>query len=205
MRLLVVPCLLLFGSATPVGAQDWFPPATVARGNVDAPLQVVEFSDFECPFCAAAKPVIDSLFALHGDDVRFEFRHYPLPSHQHADRAAEAAVEAAQQGAFWEYHNALYDNQKRLTDVDLLSYADSLGLDTEAFRQALEGGTHESAIQGDVEMGIKLAVTATPTFFVNGYRLVGVPSLWVFEEAIRAAKEGRLERRPLEPVRPPGR
>lgn len=186
-------------SAAPIQGQS--PPAV--RGDVDAVLEIVVFSDFECPYCARATPVIDSLFARHGGDVRFEYRHYPLPMNVHARRAAEAAVEARRQDAFWQYHDFLFAHQDRLTDADLVGYADSLGLDAKAFAEALRENTHEEAVQVDVSLGLTLAVTGTPTFFVNGYRVVGVPPLWVFEEALEAFRGGRAEQRPLEPPGPP--
>ncbi|HUP01002.1 MAG TPA: DsbA family protein, partial [Gemmatimonadota bacterium] len=168
-----------------------------ARGAPDAALVIVEFSDFQCPYCAGARPVLDSLFARHGDHVRLEYRHYPLSMHEHAARAAQAAVEAQRQGAFWPYHDLLFAHQNRLTDADLVGYADSLGLDTAAFAAALAEGRHEAAVQSDVSFGRALGITGTPTFFVNGYRLVGVPPLWVFEVALEAFLVGRVEPRPL--------
>lgn len=184
-------------------AQQSNSPLPAVRGDADALLEIVEFSDFECPYCAGAKPVLDSLLARHGGDVRLEYRHYPLPMHAHARRAAEAAVEARRQDAFWEYHDLLFANQDRLTDADLVEYADSLGLDAEAFAEALRERTHEGAVQLDMSLGLALAVTGTPTFFVNGYRVVGVPPLWVFEEALEAFREGHAAKRSLEPPGPP--
>lgn len=186
--------------AAPAAAQE--APATppVKGAGVDAILEVVEFSDFECPYCGGALVVLDSLMADHGDEVRLVYRHFPLESmHPHAEHAAQAAVEAHRQGAFWAYHDLLFRHQDRLTDVDLLGYADSLGLDVEAFARALEDGTHAGAVDADQSLGRALAVTGTPTFFVNGYRVVGVPPIWVFEQAIRAFRQGTAERRPLEP------
>ena len=198
--LLVIVVLGLLGLAAtvPLRGQD-SPSAPAVRGASDAALVIVEFSDFQCPYCAGATAVLDSLFARHGDRVRLEYRHFPLPMHEHAARAAQASVEAARQGAFWRYHDLLFARQERLTDADLVGYADSLGMDAAAFARALEAGTHEGAVQQDVSLGVALAVTGTPTFFVNGYRLVGVPPLWVFEEALEAFEEGLVEPRPLEP------
>ncbi|MGH7550804.1 MAG: DsbA family protein [Gemmatimonadota bacterium] len=178
-------------------------PAAPARGSSDPLVTIVEFSDFECPYCALAVPVIDSLMALHGDEVRIEYRHYPLPMHAHAERAAQAAVEAQRQGAFWDYYELLFRNRERLADVDLVGYADSLGLESEAFAAALADNRHAERVEEDVSLGYALAVTGTPTFFVNGYRITGVPPLWVFDLALEAFREGRVERRPLEPPRPP--
>jgi protein-disulfide isomerase len=178
-------------------------PTPAARGPAGAILEIVEFSDFECPFCAGAKPVMDSLLARHPADVRLVYRHYPLPMHSHAESAAIAAVEAARQGAFWPYHDLLFTHQDRLTDADLIRYADSLDLDAEGFARALRERSHAGAVAADVEMGRALAVHGTPTFFVNGYRLVGVPPMWVFEEVLRAFREGRATPKPLAPLLTP--
>jgi protein-disulfide isomerase len=188
--------------ANPAWSQSSSPPAV--RGNVDAVIEIVEFSDFQCPFCGRAKPVIDSLFAQYGDQVRLEYRHYPLPDHAYAGRAAQAAVEAQEQGAFWRYHDLLFAHQDRLTDVDLIGYADSLKLDTDRFASVLSNSEHIETVERDIALGLSLAVTGTPTFFVNGYRLVGVPPLWVFETALEVFRTGRVEKRALEPVGKPG-
>jgi protein-disulfide isomerase len=166
-------------------------------GPEDAPLEIVEFSDFQCPYCAQALPVLKALVAAHPDDVRIVFRNYPLPIHEHAARAAQAAIEAQRQGAFWRYHDYLFADQTALADADLVRHAATLGLDSEAFATALAEGTHQARMHEDMEMGMALGVTGTPTFFVNGYRLVGVPPLWAFELALETFREGRAERRPL--------
>ncbi len=197
-------CAVALGAlpAAPAAAQTLPPgaPSPPARGPADAVLEVLEFSDFECPFCAEARPVIDSLAALHPDEVRVVYRHYPLPVHPHARAAAIASVEAARQGAFWPYHDLLFTHRERLTDVDLVGYADSLGLDTAAFAKAIRERSHEEAVEADVELGRALGVTGTPTFFVGGYRLVGVPPLWVLEEALKPFREGRARARDLAPL-----
>ncbi len=187
--------------AHPAWSQS-LPPAAV-RGNVGAVLEIVEFSDFQCRFCGRAKPVIDSLFAKYGDQVRLEYRHYPLPAHAYAGRAAQAAVEAQEQGAFWRYHDLLFAHQDRLTDVDLIGYADSLNLDTDRFASALSNSKHVEIVERDIALGLSLAVTGTPTFFINGYRLVGVPPLWVFETALEVFRTEQVEKRVLEPVGEP--
>lgn len=181
------------------------PDAPPVKGaGVDAAVvEVVEFSDFECPYCAMAVPLLDSLATRLGEKARLVYRHYPLPMHPHAERAAMAAVEAQRQGAFWEYHDLLFRNQDRLTDADLVGYADSLDLDVDAFAASLREGWHAEAVGADRALGRSLAVTGTPTFFVNGYRIVGAPPVWVIEEAIRAFEAGRVEPKALEPAGPP--
>lgn len=178
-------------------------PPPLRGSETDPILEIVEFSDFECPYCAGARPVLDSLLTTHAAAVRLVFRHYPLPAHPHAQRAAEAAVEADRQGAFWAYADLLFAHRERLTATDLVGYADSLGLDGGAFARALREGTHAAVVQRDVRLGRSLAVSGTPTFFVNGFRLVGTPPLWVFEEALRAFGEKRVQARPA-PAGDPG-
>ena len=190
-------------TAATAAAQTNGSPDPPARGPADAILEIVEFSDFQCPYCAGALPVLDSLLVRHPEAVRIVYRHYPLPMHENAERAAIASVEAARQAAFWPYHDLLFAHQDRLNDVDLVGYADSLGLDGEAFERALRERTHAAAVAADAALGRGLGVTGTPTFFVNGYRLVGVPPLWVFEDVLRAFREGRASPRTPEPMPPP--
>lgn len=196
--------VLLVLNLTPVNlkAQTDDPPV---RGPFDAPLEVIEFSDFECPFCGRAQPVVDSLLSAFGDRVRFEYRHYPLPSHPHAAHASEASIEAHRQRAFWPYHDLLFSNQDRLTDEDLVAFAKLLDLDSQRFSEILETGEHAPRVQADLTLGFSLAVSGTPTFFINGYRLVGVPPMWVFERALQATEKGLIERLPLMPVEQSGR
>jgi len=205
VRALAAALLAAALTAAPAAAQDPAPagaPNPPTRGPADAVLTIVEFTDFECPYCRGALPVIDSLLTRHPADVRIVHRHYPLPMHAHARQAAIAAVEAERQGAFWPYHDLLFAHQDRLADADLVGYADSLGLDSEAFARAISRGTHADVVDADEALGRALAVSGTPTFFVNGYKLVGVPPLWVWEESIKAFREGRARPRPLEPPAP---
>jgi protein-disulfide isomerase len=194
--LLALGLALTGGSAL---AQTNGAPNPPTRGSEQPILEIIEFSDFQCPYCAGATPVLDSLLVRHPSEVRHVYRHYPLPIHTDAERAAVASMEAARQGAFWPYHDLLFAHQDRLTDVDLIGYADSLGLDEDAFARALRERLHADLVAADVALGRSLAVHGTPTFFLNGYRLAGVPPLWVFEEALRAFREGRATARPLEP------
>ena len=201
-RLLIqLPLLLVLAGGTAHAQSD--APSPPVRGAGKPVVTIVEFSDFECPFCARAAPVIDSLLALHGDAVRLEYRHYPLPMHAHAEHAAQAAVEAQRQGAFWGYHDLLYRHQDRLADADLVGYADSLGLDAGAFAAALADGRHADRVDVDVTLGYSLAVTGTPTYFLNGYRISGVPPLWALDLALEAFRADRVDRRSLEPLHPP--
>ena len=141
--------------------------------------------------------MIDSLLAAHPADVRHVYRHFPLPMHEYAARAAQASIEAARQGRFWPYHDWLFENQAALSDADLVGHAERLGMETGSFERALGEGIHQARMHEDMELGRSLGVTGTPTFFLNGFRLQGVPSLWMLEIALEAFRTGLVENRPL--------
>ncbi|MFD2092509.1 Na+/H+ antiporter NhaA, partial [Blastococcus deserti] len=144
------------------------------RGPVDAPLTLVEYGDMECPFCGRATGVVAELRSRFGDDLRYVFRHLPLPEvHPHAQLAAEAVEAAGAQGAFWEMHDRLFAHQDRLDAPDLLEHAAVLGLDLERFARELGDGTHGQRIRDDVAGAEASGVRGTPTFFVNGIRHQG--------------------------------
>ena len=141
------------------------------RGPVDAPAELVEYGDYECPFCAAAHPVVEGLLADAGDAIGFAFRHFPLTTvHPHAERAAEAAEAAGAQGRFWPMHDLLFANQHRLGDRDLLGYARTLDLDVDRFAEELATGVHLDRVREDLMSGVRSGVNGTPTFFTNGVR-----------------------------------
>lgn len=141
--------------------------------------------------------MIDSLLAAHPADVRHVYRHFPLPMHEYAARAAQASIEAELQGRFWPYHDRLFENQGALSDAELVGHAETLGLDADALERALAGGTHQARMHQDMELGRSLGVTGTPTLFLNGFRFQGVPSLWMLEIALEAFRTGLAEPRPL--------
>ena len=137
------------------------------RGPVEAPLTLLEFADFECPFCGQATGVVEELRQRFGDELRYVFRHLPLTDvHEHAELAAEAAEAAAAQGRFWEYHDMLYQHQDELEFEDLLGYAGELDLDVERFARELELGVHAGRVLEDVVSAEASGARATPTFFV---------------------------------------
>jgi protein-disulfide isomerase len=141
------------------------------RGPADAPTELVEYGDYECPFCAAAYPVVEGLLADAGDVIRFAFRHFPMATvHPHAERAAEAAEAAGAQGRFWPMHELLFANQDRLGDGDLVAYARSLDLDVDRFSSELATGVHLDRVREDLMSGVRSGVNGTPTFFTNGLR-----------------------------------
>ncbi|MFH1663299.1 MAG: thioredoxin domain-containing protein [archaeon] len=154
------------------------------KGNPEAKVVVIEYSDFQCPACGAAYSYSKNVINEFGDQIKFEFRHFPLTSiHPFAFKAAVAAEAANDQGKFWEYHDKLFENQDHLLREDLIKYAEELGLDTEKFTETLDGNTKDSLINSQVLQGTKDGVGGTPTFFVNGKK---VDSWGKLREAILA-------------------
>jgi Na+/H+ antiporter NhaA len=144
------------------------------RGPVDAPLTLVEYGDFECPFCSRATGTVRELKARFGDELRYVFRHLPLPDvHEHAELAGQAAEAAAAQGKFWEMHDVLFAHQDQLDYEDLIVYADDLGLDVDAFADALREGTYAARLRHDAGSADASGARGTPTFFVGDRRHVG--------------------------------
>ncbi|GGV40335.1 Na(+)/H(+) antiporter NhaA 2 [Kitasatospora herbaricolor] len=165
------------------------------RGPFDAPVTVVEYGDFECPYCGQAEPVVRDLLADFGD-VRYVWRHLPLTDvHPHAQLAAVAAEAAAEQGAFWAVRDLLLERQDALKPRDLLRYADELGLDVERFREALRADRGAERVARDVESADLSGVSGTPTFFINGRRHHGAYDIATLSAAVRSAKDRTTARR----------
>ncbi|HEV2803081.1 MAG TPA: thioredoxin domain-containing protein [Pyrinomonadaceae bacterium] len=139
-----------------------------AKGNPAAPVTIVEFSDFQCPSCAAMQPTLERLVAEYGDRLRLVVRDYPLEQHQFAAKAAEAAEAARAQGKYWEYAALLFTNQQALSVDKLKEYATRVGLDRQKFDAALDSGQMADKVQRDLMDAIRLGVSGTPTFFING-------------------------------------
>ena len=156
----------------PVGPRDH------ARGLKDAPVTLVMYGDYECPYCGEAHPVLKELQERVGEQVRFVFRHFPLDSvHPRARRAAQSAEAAATQGRFWEMHDLLYERQDELGEEDLMRYATELGLDLGRFEEDLANDNHAWRIEEDRLGGNRAGVRGTPAFFVNGVRYTGAMDL----------------------------
>jgi protein-disulfide isomerase len=152
----------------PLGPEDH------VLGRPDAPVTLVEYGDYECPFCGRAHGEVDEVLRRIGDDVRFAFRHFPLTRlHPHSLLAAQAAEAAGAQGRFWPMHALLFENQAALQPEDLLSYAEAISLDVNRFADELREGVHLSKVEHDFQTGVRSGVTGTPTFFVNGDRHEG--------------------------------
>jgi protein-disulfide isomerase len=177
------------------------PPATIRvevstegapiRGASDAPVTVVEFSDFECPFCKQTHPTLKQLLERYPGKVRLVYRDFPLDSiHPQARRAAEAARCAQDQGKFWEYHDVLFTQSPQLAPEDLRRYAGQVGVDVTKFDSCLAAGIQKAAVQRDLDEGIRLGITGTPAFFVNGRTLTGAQPLEAFTRLIEQELAG---------------
>ena len=151
---------------TPARVEDVPVGAAPVRGPAQAPLTVVVFSDFECPFCARSEATLRTFEQEYPGRVRFAFKNQPLPFHEHARLAAKAALAAGEQGKFWEYHDALFAHQGALDAAALERDAESLGLDMPRFRKALESDRLEAALVADAAEATRLGVQGTPTFFI---------------------------------------
>lgn len=159
-------------------------------GDASAKVTVVEFSDFECPYCTRAAEVANQIKTNYPKNVRFVFRQFPLSFHQNAHLAAQASLAAAAEGKFWEYHDLLFENQKSLGRESLEKYAEQIGLDMKAFKKALDEGTYKEAVDNDIELGNKVAVSGTPTMFINGKRVANATDYNSVSQQIDAALAG---------------
>jgi Na+/H+ antiporter NhaA len=179
----------LLGTAEPLVDLyiDVDPERDHVRGPINAPVTVVEYGDFECPYCGQAEPVVRELLRDFGD-VRYVWRHLPLNDvHPRAQLAAEAAEAAADQGAFWEMHDLLLVNQEALRPPDLIAYAEQLGLDIERFTDALRAHAGAARVAEDVDSADLSGVSGTPTFFINGRRHYGAYDIATLSAAVRVA------------------
>ena len=165
-----------------MGTSRWAPrlalPVTPGRdhirGPIDARLTLLEYGDFECPYCGLAYPTVEAVIAQMADQLRFVFRHFPLiEMHPHAARAAEASEAAGAQGKFWEMHHMLFENQENLSDAYLLAYAQVLGLDVARFTDDLATGVYRPKVAEDFLSGVNSGVNGTPSFFINDMKHEG--------------------------------
>jgi protein-disulfide isomerase len=168
-------------------------------GPANAPVTLVQYGDFECPYCGAAYPIVKELGRRFGEQIRFVFRHFPLSeAHPHAEHAAEAAEAVAELGGeddFWVMHDMLYENQDALEDEDLVGYATEVGVDGNAVARALDAGTYRTRVRADFKSGIRSGVNGTPSFFINGVRFDGEWSdVEEFAEAIQSAESTTISR-----------
>jgi protein-disulfide isomerase len=156
-------------------------------GPIDAPVALLEYGDFECPFCGTAYPIVEALRDTMGDEMMFSYRHFPITTaHRYAWQAAEASEAAASQGQFWPYHHLLFEDQAHLEVPDLIARAQAVGLDVDRFEQELAGHVHAAHVQDDFLSGVRSGVHGTPTFFVNGMRYDGPASYDAMLQALQA-------------------
>ncbi|MBI1861879.1 MAG: thioredoxin domain-containing protein [Deltaproteobacteria bacterium] len=161
-------------------------------GNANAPVTIVEFSDYQCPFCARAVPTLDRIKKEYGPDkVKIVFRDMPLPSHPRAPFASQAAHCGDDQGKFWEFHNILFENQAKLEDKDLEEYAKKLGMDGAKFKECMAAKKHQALIEKSAKEAGGLGIQATPSFVINGTLLQGAQPFEKFKEKIDRASNKR--------------
>lgn len=155
-----------------------------SMGPLTAPITIVEYSDFQCPFCARAVPTLKQVVETFGDQVRLVYKDFPLPSHPLAPKAAEAAHCAGDQGKYWEMHDLMFADISALSVPQLKEGAAKLGLDRTAFDRCLDSGKHEGRVTAGYEEGEKLGVNSTPTIYINGRPLIGAQPFEVFKQVI---------------------
>jgi protein-disulfide isomerase len=160
-----------------------------SRGPADAPVTIVEYSDFQCPFCSRVVPTLDELQKKYPGKVRLVFKDFPLPSHAEAPKASEAAHCAGEQGKYWEMHDKMFGNQQALKVADLKASAGSLGLDQGKFDQCLDSGKYKAKVEAAVAEGQKMGVQSTPTLYMNGRVISGAQPLEVFEAMLKEELE----------------
>ena len=170
--------------AEPVRVAVDVPTGAPSRGPSDAPVTIVIFSDFQCPFCFRANASIEEVVQRYGDHVRLVFRDFPLPMHPDAQKAHEAGRCAAEQGKFWPMHDRMFADQTALTVDGLKKSAASLGLDMARFNECLDSRRHTAAVQRDLQAGEGYGVTGTPAFFINGRLLSGAQPFSSFSRVI---------------------
>ena len=151
----------------PVGNND------AVKGPANAKVTIVEFSEFQCPFCKRVNPTMDQIMKEYGKQVRIVFKHNPLSFHKDAPLASQAALAAGQQGKFWEMHDMLFENQRALKPDDINKYAQELGLNMSKFKADLESDAIKKQIAADQALAGKVGARGTPTFFINGRKLRG--------------------------------
>ena len=155
-----------------------------AQGPASAPIELIEFSDFQCPYCQRAHPTVKQVLDTYGSRIRLVYRNYPLPNHPNARPAAEAAQCANEQGKFWQYHDRLFANPGKLGDADLKQGAAELGLDAGRFNACVDSHKYKSVVDADIKDGNAAGVSGTPAFFINGRVLTGAQPFEAFKRII---------------------
>jgi protein-disulfide isomerase len=155
-----------------------------SKGPETAPIELIEFSDFQCPYCESAFPTVNQVLKTYGDRIHFIYRHYPLAIHPRARPAAEASQCAAEQGKFWQFHDKLFGDQSKLGDEDFKQHAAQLGLDTAQFNACVDSRKYQVEIDNDIHAGDEAGVSGTPAFYINGRMLSGAQPFEAFKSII---------------------
>jgi len=163
--------IIMSRPAKPLAREDLVTTNTHAKGNPEAAVWLVEFSDFQCPACGAFESAVEELIKNYPDTLLFAYRHYPLPSHPMAEPAARAAEAAALQGKYWEMHSFLFANQSDLSEAEFIRLAQSLTLDLSKLEKDMKSPEVKNTIEQDVVYGDKIGISATPTFYLNGVKI----------------------------------
>lgn len=171
--------------APTIAKSDLVPKGAHTKGNPDAKTYLVEFSDFQCPACLAAKPVVDAVVKKHGNNLLFVYRNFPLDQHPFSHKAAQTAEAAALQGKYWEMYDALFANQADFADTLFPNLAKQLGLDEKKFADDFKAATTADIVTKDQQAGTSFGVNATPSFFLNGQKL----DIATFDDIARAVDE----------------
>lgn len=160
-------------------------PNDPVTGGASARVEIIEFSDFQCPYCQRVAPVLKQLVAKYGDRVKLVWKDFPLPNHPDARPAAEAALCANDQGKFWAYHDKLFDNQSEMTAANLKEWASQLGMNAATFNACFDRGTYRQLVEQDQEEGTRWGVSSTPTVYINGRAVVGAMPVEAYETIIQ--------------------
>jgi protein-disulfide isomerase len=170
--------------------------ANPSRGPEDAPVVLIEYTDYQCPFCARAQPTLDQLLERYDGQIRHVFKNLPLPMHQEAGLAAEAALCAGDQDAFWQLHDWLFANASNLSRETIVAQAEAMEMDVERFTQCLDEGTYREQVEADADEARGFGITGTPGFLVNGRVITGAQPF----EAFTAVIDDELRRAGIEPA-----
>jgi protein-disulfide isomerase len=160
------------------------------RGPADARITLIEFSDFECPYCSAAVKQVDTVMAAYPKDVKLIYKQFPLSMHPHAEMAAEASLAARDQGKFWEMYDVLFKNYRRLSPENILVWAKEIGLDVDKFKADLASGKYKSMVEKDLADGEAAGVYGTPAFYINGKQYNGEVTLAALKPILAAELKG---------------
>jgi len=154
------------------------------KGPPNAPIEMIEFSDFQCPYCQRAHATVEQVLAAYGDRIKFVYRHYPVQGHAAAKPAAEASECAKEQGKFWPFHDRLFANTSKLSDADLKAHAAAVGVEMAAFNACVDSHKYRSVVEADARDGEAVGVNGTPAFYINGRIISGAQPFEVFKKLI---------------------